>query len=90
MALRALVLLDVIEHDFKTTVDAAMIEIETEAADLERFAAPFVLARVDSGIELLEDLVVACKQRAVEDFGVTKIDCRFDANCRNCTSSRAS
>ena len=44
VTLGALVLLDVVEHDFETAVDAAMIEIETKATEFERFAAAFVLA----------------------------------------------
>src|SRR5262249_42574750 len=44
--LRALVLLYVVYKNFQTAVDAAVIEVETEAADLERFAAALVLPRV--------------------------------------------
>jgi hypothetical protein len=57
--LRALVLLYVVYQNFQTAVDAAVIEVETEAADLERFAAALVLPRVDARVERMEDLIVA-------------------------------
>ena len=74
VALRALILLHVVHQHFESAVDAAVIEIEAEAADLERFAAAFVLAGVDAGVELLQHLVVAREQRAIEDFGVAQVD----------------
>ena len=72
MPLRALVLLDVVHQHFQPAVYAAVIEIESEAPDLERLAAAFVLAGIDSGVELLEDLVVAGEQRALEDFALRR------------------
>jgi hypothetical protein len=52
--LRALVLLHVVHQHLEAAVDAAVIQIEAEAPDLERFAAAFVLPGVDPGVELLE------------------------------------
>ena len=78
VSLRALVLLDIVDQDLQAAVHAAVIEIETEPADLERFAAAFVLPRIDARVELLQQLVVAREQRAVEDFGVPEVDGRLE------------
>ena len=43
--LRRLVLLDVVDQHLEPAVDAAVVEVEAEAADLERLAAALVLAR---------------------------------------------
>ena len=78
MSLRALVLLDVVDQHLQPAVDAAMIEVESEAADLERLAAAFVLSGIDAGVELMEHLVVAGEQGLLEDFGVAAVDGRLD------------
>ena len=49
MPLRSLVLLDVVDEHLQPAVDAAVIEVEAEAANLERLAAAFVLSGVDAG-----------------------------------------
>ena len=77
MALRALILLHVVHQHLQSAVDAAVIQVETEAPDLEGLAAAFVLPGVDTGIEHVEDLVVAGEERAGEDFGVAAVDPRF-------------
>ncbi len=77
VALRALILLDVVHQHLQPAVDAAVIEIEAEAADLERLAAAFMLAGVDAGIQLLQHLIVAREQGAVEDLGVAQVDGGF-------------
>ncbi|MGA2186217.1 MAG: hypothetical protein ABSH47_24645 [Bryobacteraceae bacterium] len=51
-----------------------MIQIETKTPDLKRLAATLVLPRVDSGIQLLKDLIVARKQGSIEYFLVAQID----------------
>src|SRR6185503_2132071 len=67
-------------QDLEAAIHAAVIEIEPEAPDFERFATAFVLARVDAGVELPEHLVVAGEERTVEDFGIAQIDFRFKAS----------
>ena len=57
--LRALILLHIVHEDFQSAVDAAVVEVESEAADFERFAAALVLPRVDARVERVKDLVVA-------------------------------
>ena len=53
MALRSLVLLNIIDKHLKAAIHASMIQVEPEAPDLERFSAAFMLPRIDSSIELL-------------------------------------
>lgn len=77
MALRALILLHAVDHDLEPSIDTAVIEVESEAADLEGLAAAFMLAGVDARIQLLQHLVVARKEGAVEDFGVAQVDGGF-------------
>ncbi len=77
VALRALVLLYAVHHDLESTVDAAVIQIEAEAADLERLAAAFMLTGIDSGVELLQHLVIAGEQGTVEDLAVAQVDGGF-------------
>jgi hypothetical protein len=36
-----------------------MVEVEAESADFDRFAAAFVLAGIDTGIQKVQDLIVA-------------------------------
>ena len=59
VALRALILLHVVDQHFQAAIDSAVVEIEAEAADLERFSAAFVLSRIDAGVQLLQNLIVA-------------------------------
>ena len=67
------VLLDVVHQNFEPAVDAAVIQVETEAPDLERFAAAFMLPGIDPRIELLEYLVVPREQRSVEYLVVPQV-----------------
>ena len=78
MALSPLVLLDVVDQDLEAAVDAAVVQVEAEAADLERLPAAFVLSGVDAGVELLHDLIVAGEEGAVEDLGVAEVDAGLD------------
>ena len=79
VALRALILLDVVHQHLQAAVHAAVIQVEAEAPDFERLAAALVLAGVDAGVQLLQHLVVAGEQRAVEDFGVAEVDGGLEA-----------
>ncbi|MFN7920009.1 MAG: hypothetical protein U0Q16_07930 [Bryobacteraceae bacterium] len=78
VALGRLVLLDVVDEDFEAAVDAAMVEVEAEAADFDGFSTAFVLSGVDAGVELMEDLVVAGEEGLLEDFGVAAVDAGFE------------
>jgi C4-dicarboxylate transporter DctM subunit len=73
VALRAVVLRNVIDGDAQTAIDAAVVEVETESADLERRAAALVLAGVDPGIQQVEQLVVAREQRLAEGLAIAQI-----------------
>lgn len=77
VALGGLVLLDVVDEDFHAAADAAVIQIEAKAADLDGLAAALVLAGVDAGIELMEDLIVAGEEGLVEYLLIALIDGRF-------------
>src|SRR5579871_6670134 len=77
MGLRRLILLHIVHQHLESAIHAAVIEVEAEAADLEGFAAAFMLAGIDSGVELLKELVIARKQGAVEDLGVAKVELRL-------------
>ena len=63
VTLGGLVLRDVVHQDLESAADAAMVEIETESPDLDRFPAALVLACVDAGIQDVKDLVVPGEQR---------------------------
>jgi hypothetical protein len=76
-----MVLRHVVDQHAQPTVDAAMVEIETEAADLERLAAAFVLPGVDARVQQMEDLVVAREKRLTENLGVAEIN-RRGQRCR--------
>ena len=68
VSLGRLVLLYVVHQNFESAVHAAVIEVESEAPDLHRLAASFMLSGVDSGIEDVKDLVVAREASTAEDF----------------------
>ena len=70
MALCGLILLNVVDQHLQPAADAAVVQVESEAPDLNRLAAAFVLANVDAGIELMEDLIVSREERLLEDFGI--------------------
>jgi len=78
VALRALVLLHVVNQNFESAVDAAVVEVEPEAADLQGLPAALVLAGVDPRIELLECLVVPREEGAVENCSVAPVDLGFE------------
>ncbi len=83
MPLRRLVLRNVVDKDLQPPGSAAVVEVETEAADLKRLAPTLVLPGVDAGVELMKDLVVAREKRLIEDLGVTLINLRPKQRCRD-------
>ncbi len=83
VSLRGLVLLDVIHHHLEASVHAAVIEVESKPAHFNRLAAAFVLAGIDSGVQLVEDLVVAGKEGLLEDFGISAVDSGLDGGGGN-------
>src|ERR1039457_2334327 len=74
VALRSMILLHVVDENLEAAVDAAMIQVEAEPADFERFAAAFVLPHIDAGVQLLKHLVVAREQSSIEHLAVAQID----------------
>jgi hypothetical protein len=66
--------LHVIEEDLQSAVDPTVVEVETEASDFEGLAAALMLSGVDSGVQLLEDLIVARKKRTIKDLHASHID----------------
>ncbi len=50
-----------------------MIQVESKPPDLERFPAALMLPGVDPRVELLQHLIVAREQGAIEHFGVAQI-----------------
>jgi hypothetical protein len=51
MTLRSLVLLHIVYEDFHAPVNAPVVEVETKPSDLQRLAATFMLAGIDTGVE---------------------------------------
>ena len=74
MPLGSLILLNVIQEHLEPAIHAAMIQIEAETSDLKRFATALVLARVDAGIELLEDLIVTAEKSPVEHLRIAEVE----------------
>ena len=83
MALRGLVLCDVVDRHPQAAVDAAVVQVEAEPTDFQRLAAAFMLPGVDARVEQVKDLIIAGKKRFVEDFGVAHVDARAQGRCRN-------
>jgi hypothetical protein len=69
-------LLNIVHQYLQTAIHAAVIDIKAETADFERFAATLVLAGLDAGIELMQDLVIASEQRSIEHLRVSEIERR--------------
>jgi hypothetical protein len=59
MALCRLVLLNVIDENLQTTIDASVIQVEAESSNLERLSSTFMLSGTDSRIESLQELIVS-------------------------------
>src|SRR5262249_54070610 len=83
VSLRALVLLDIVDQHFETAIHTAMVQVESEAPDLERFAAAFMLAGIDTCIELLQYLIVAREERSIKDLRVTQVHLRLKGVCHD-------
>jgi hypothetical protein len=77
VALRGLVLLDVVHQDLQAAVDAAVVQVEPEPPDLNRLAAAFVLPGVDARPDQVKDLVVAREQRPPEHLFVAPVQLRL-------------
>ena len=75
--LGALVLLHIVHEDLESAADAAVIEVEAEAANLQGFPPALVLSGVDAGVEHMKDLVVAGKDGASEYFRVAAAKVRI-------------
>ena len=78
VALRPLILLHVVHQHFQPAVNAAVIEVEAEAPDLERFAAAFVLPGIDAGIERSKTWSSRAEKRVLVDGVVAPVDGRVE------------
>ena len=58
-----------------------MIEVESETADFQGFSSALVLPGVDTRIQLLKNLIVPRKKRAIEYLRITEVQCRLDRLC---------
>ena len=74
MSLRSLILLNIINQNFHAAADSAVIGVKTETANFQRFSAAFVLSGVDSGIQSLNQLIVAPEKRVVVNRFVAAFD----------------
>ena len=83
MSLSRLVLSDVIHQNLEAAIHATVVEVETEAPDLERFAATLVLSGIDAGAKHVQNLVVTSEQRAAEYFAVVSVYRRLDGRRRD-------
>ena len=79
VALSGLILLNVIDHDFQTAADSAMIEIESETANLERLATALVLPGIYPRRQRVKDLVVAGEECALVNSVIALVNCGFSA-----------
>ena len=77
MSLGGLVLLNIVHQDLETSVHATMVKIEPEASDLYGFSTSFVLAGIDSGVQLVKHLVVTREEGLLKDLCITPINGRL-------------
>ena len=77
MALRPLILLNVIHQHLQPAVDASMVQIEPEAPHFHRLTAALMLPQIDARVQLLQHLIIAREERFVEDFRIAHVDSRF-------------
>jgi hypothetical protein len=75
-----LVLLDTIHEDLQSAVRAAVVQIEAESSDLERFSAAFVLPRINAAIEGFEELIVPGEKRLLVDLITVCLNLRSNAD----------
>lgn len=78
VALRSLVLLNIIDQHLQTAVYPAVIEIKAKSPNFQRLSAPFMLPGIYAGVQLLEDLIVSGEQGSVEDLAVSEINRGFE------------
>jgi hypothetical protein len=88
VALSGLILLNIIDHDFQPAVDSAMIEIESETANLERLATALVLPGIYPGRQRVKDLVVAGEECSLEAEGPRPIQMHPGAYLRRPDTSQ--
>ena len=81
--LRRLVLRNVIHQHLEAAILAAVVQVESEAAKLQRLAAALVLAGVDAAVERFKKLVVAQKKGVFVDCVVTPVNGRIGRGGRN-------
>src|SRR5215467_10381087 len=73
MTLRPLVLLNIVNQHFETTVHSSVVEVEAEPTHFQRLPSPLMLPGIDTRIEHLEYLVVACEKCSIEDLGIPQV-----------------
>src|ERR1041385_4806466 len=83
MPLGRLILRHIFHQDFEAAIHAAVVQIESETADLDRFSAALMLAGIDACIERLEHLVIARKQRLAEDLCIAPVKRRLNGSRSN-------
>ena len=54
-----MVLLDVVDEDFESSIYASKVEVNTESPNFNRLSTALVLSGIDAGRKRVEDLVVA-------------------------------
>jgi hypothetical protein len=79
MPLSGLVLLDVIDQDFQTSVHATVVQVESKASNLQRLAPALVLASTDSRSQSVEDLIVPAEESLGVHGIVSAINCWIES-----------
>src|SRR4051794_41935886 len=77
MTLGGLILLDIVDQHLQAAIHTAMVEIEAKPANLYRLPAALVLSRINTGVEDVEDLVVAREQRPIKYLEVAAVPIRL-------------
>src|SRR4051794_30961777 len=78
VALRTLVLLNVVHQHLQPAVDPTVVQVEPKSPDLKRLAAALVLTSINTGIELLQDLIIAREERAVKHLRIPEVNGRLE------------
>ena len=78
MALRTLVLLDIIDHYLEPTIDSSMIEVVPKTANFHALPSALVLPHIDSGIQRVEQLVIAVIESVLVHCVVAPVDFRVE------------
>jgi hypothetical protein len=61
-----------------STFKPPLIEVEAEAADLQRFAAALMLAGVEAAVQEVENLIIAGEEGFRKGFGAVVVDAGLD------------